>query len=177
MFPIASYYVSSGFGGDISLTNIPQTFTHLQLRVFARSTYTGGATSNYQGIYFNGAPTSNNYPTHILLGDGSSVSSSSNLTSNQIIPDSYSTPSGTATANVFSINIWDILDYTNTNKNKTVRVLSGFDANGSGRVSLGSGFWTSTSAITQIDVTTVNYFAAGSRFDLYGIQSSPTTGA
>jgi len=169
MYPIAS--VTSPSSGDVAFTNIPQTFTHLQVRVFARSSYTGNPTA-FSGLYINGSPTSNNYPTHLLLGDGSSATASSNTTNNQFTPDSYNIPTATNTANVYGAVIWDILDYANTNKYKTVKVISGFDANGSGRVSLGSGVWLSTSAITQLDITTVNNFVAGSVISLYGITTA-----
>ena len=162
--------------GDVTIANIPQTFTHLQLRVFVRSSFTSNNAA-YAGIYFNGAPTANNYPNHVLIGDGAFIASSANLTNNQFTPDAFAAPTATSTANVFASCIWDILDYTNTSKNKTIRVISGFDANGFGRVSLGSGFWTSTAAITQINVTTVNNFVTGSRIDLYGIGVSAQTGA
>lgn len=177
MFPIASVVVGAGgLGGDVSFTNIPQTYSHLQIRVFARSSYTSNVAA-YQGIYFNGAPIANNYPTHLLVGDGGTATSSANLTNNQITPDTYAIPTAAATANVYGCVIWDILDYTSTTKNKTIKVMSGFDANGYGRASLGSGFWTSTAAITQVNVTAVANFVAGSRIDLYGLTTSVVTGA
>ena len=72
----------------------------------------------------------------------------------------------------------DILDYTNTNKNKTIRAIAGFDANGSGTAGLWSSVYLDTSAITSIAVGTANSnFAAGSRLDLYGITTSQVTGA
>jgi hypothetical protein len=175
MYPIASRDLSN-LSGDIAFTNLPQNFTHLQVRVFVRSSYTSNPAA-YSGLYFNGLPTANNYPNHILVADGGSISSSSALSNNQLTPDAYAAPSAASTSNVFASLIWDIFDYTNTNKYKTVKVMAGFDASGSGRVSLGSGFWTNTGAINQINVTTVNNFVAGSRIDIYGISTSNATGA
>jgi hypothetical protein len=66
----------------------------------------------------------------------------------------------------------DILDYANTSKNKTIRMLSGNDRNGSGDIILISGLWASTSAINQIDLRleSAANFAQYSQFALYGIK-------
>ena len=66
----------------------------------------------------------------------------------------------------------DILDYTNTNKNKTVRVLQGFDENGSGVVAFNSFLYsTNTNAITSLTLTSSGTsFAQYSSFALYGIK-------
>jgi hypothetical protein len=76
-------------------------------------------------------------------------------------------------ANIFSGFVIDILDYANTNKYKTIRYLSGYDANGSGRVGLGSGSWRSTSAVTSITLQGLEYssnYKQYSSFALYGIK-------
>jgi hypothetical protein len=65
----------------------------------------------------------------------------------------------------------DILDYANTNKFKTTRTLEGYDANGSGNVSLTSGLWQSTSAINSITITAVGTFNQYSQFALYGVKA------
>jgi hypothetical protein len=69
--------------------------------------------------------------------------------------------------------IFDILDYTNTNKYKTVRMLGGVDFNGSGEVDFMSGLWLNTSAITRIDFLPSyqsTQFQQYSSFALYGIR-------
>jgi hypothetical protein len=73
--------------------------------------------------------------------------------------------------NMFGAGVIDILDYANTNKYKTSRLLGGEDLNGSGRVYLMSSNWQKTTAITQIDLS----FETGncmqySQFALYGIK-------
>jgi len=73
--------------------------------------------------------------------------------------------------------IIDWLDYTNTNKYKTCRVLGGNDQNGSGLVQLSSGLIQTTGAITSFFVDTEGSFTTTTTVQLYGIQSSPTTGA
>ena len=83
-------------------------------------------------------------------------------------------PRAGTTANTFGPMILDILDYTNTNKYKTVRSLSGFDSNGAGKVDFFSGFYfLNTNAITQIDITGGGgTFAQYSHFALYGIKTT-----
>jgi hypothetical protein len=114
------------------------------------------------------------YGGHALAGDGSAA-----FSSNYLGYDAWeigAIPAASTTANVFGSHIVDILDYANTNKFKTIRSILGYDANGSGVVSLRSGLWRNTAAITAISIT-YPPFAAGSRIDLYGITTSQATGA
>jgi hypothetical protein len=75
-----------------------------------------------------------------------------------------------STASVFGGIVIDILDYANTNKYKTMRTLSGYDANGSGNVGLFSGLWMNTAAVTSINLLTFyDQYATYSSFALYGI--------
>lgn len=163
--------------GQYEFTSIPQTFTHLQLRVFGRSMASVTATQT-SGMVFNNLAVGGTYNGHYLLGNGSSASSGAAAFYNimQIQPN---LPGASTTANVFGIQIFDILDYTNTNKNKTIRAIGGFDANNSdGSVSLVSGLWLNTAAINSILINIAgSYWAAGTRFDLYGITTSSVTGA
>jgi hypothetical protein len=67
----------------------------------------------------------------------------------------------------------DILDYQSTNKNKTVRMLLGFDQNGSGQVSFISGLYFpgTIAAITSASlVAGSGTFAQYSTAALYGIK-------
>lgn len=171
MFPIARV-IANGTSG-ITFTNIPQTFTHLQLRVFIRSTVSG--VQDFIYIRFN-SDSSNNYVSHNLIGDGSSTAST------KYGPLSYSgltdVPGATATANIFGSSVVDILDYTNTNKLKTVRAIGGYDRNGGGTTQLASGLYMSTNAITAIECASANNVpAVGSVVCLYGISTSNATGA
>jgi hypothetical protein len=161
----------ASLSGAGAFANIPQTFTHLQMRVFGRSTETGTIVNMY--ARFSGDANAA-YLGHALAGDGSAVSSSSYLGYDAW--EIGAIPAASTTANVFGSHIIDILDYTNTNKFKTIRSLIGYDANGSGNVSLRSGLWRNTGAITSISIT-YPPFATGSRIDLYGITSSSVTGA
>jgi hypothetical protein len=66
----------------------------------------------------------------------------------------------------------DILDYTSTNKNKTVRSLGGFDRNGGGIITLSSSLWFKTpEAITSIRLKPQSSsWTQYSSFALYGIK-------
>ena len=83
-------------------------------------------------------------------------------------------PSASATASVFGASIWDILDYTSTTKNKTIRMIGGFDANGSGRLNFTSSLWLNTNAITSLTFRNSSNanFVEYSSFALYGIKGS-----
>ena len=158
---IATVTVGSGGSANVEFTSIPSTYTHLQIRLFA------SATSNTSGaIQINGNTTVTNYWTHTLLGNGSSASATA--FNNTYVP--YYTSSGSN----YSASIIDILDYTSTSKLKTLRVLGGYDANGSGNVFLQSLNFNSTSAVTSIKLlidgsTNWNQY---SQFALYGIKGS-----
>ena len=160
---IATVSVSSNTA-TITFSSIPQTYTHLQVRGIAR-TNRNSTIDSYQ-FNLNG---NNNTKSHELRGDGASASASSGNVANGIIPGN------TATASSFGAFVTDILDYTSTTKNKTVRTICGFDNNGSGgEIDFTSSFYDSTSAITSITITvgTGNSYVQYSHFALYGIKSA-----
>ena len=155
---IATVSVGSGGSSSIDFTSIPGTFAHLQLRItekFSSSTFNPKITFN--------SDTATNYSWHYLSGDGSSASAGAGATQAFMYLNSNS---GSST---MTVHIVDILDYANSNKNKTIRVLDGFDNNGSGYVSLFSGNWRSASAITSINIAG-GTFGQYSHFALYGIK-------
>lgn len=164
----------SGGGGLKTFTNIPQTFTHLQIRMNNRDLY--ASTPSYTYMRFNGdtGDTANN---HWLRGDGASATSEANqINLNYVI--TVPQPGNNALAGVRNATIIDILDYTNTTKNKVAKAISGYDLNGSGFVGLYSGQWRNTAAITSIGLgSAYQEDAATFRADLYGITSSQVTGA
>ncbi len=161
-----SIATGSGTGvSSVTFSVIPSTYKHLQIRGIQRSSRAAG--SDYGNIYFNGDTTNSNYANHRLRGDGSSASASGGTSD----PTYGDYPAGSTTSNVFGGFIFDLLDYTNTNKNKTSRLLFGYDANGSGQINLRSGLWLSTSAVTSITIDNRGAnFADGTSFALYGIK-------
>lgn len=154
-----------------NFTNIPTTYTHLQIRVTARDS---NASSGQEIVMrFNGDSTANNYRLHILQGDGSGVGSNAYLRS--YIHLSQCT-SAFHSASIYSVAICDILDYQSTNKVKVIRSLGGFDINGAtGYVELSSGMWLNSAStpITSIEVFAGSGIAvANNHFALYGIRSA-----
>jgi hypothetical protein len=167
---IATVTVGGGGASSISFTSIPQTFTHLQLRGLFRSDYGTGA-----GAYLriNNDTTSSIYSAHGLSGNGSSASAFGDA---NISAGTYwgidTGPS--STANSFGANIVDIIDYKNTNKFKTVKIFSGQDNNASGTITLRSGLYRSTTAISRLDIVfggAANWLS-GTTVALYGIKGA-----
>jgi hypothetical protein len=159
---------TNGSVGGATFTSIPQTYTHLQLRIITKSQ---GAATDFYNWRVNADATSGNYRTHTLLGTGSSVSSYTNTTGNTSAFIPTENP-GTNATNVFAGIIIDILDYTNTNKYTTMRTLAGWSANGSGQISLSSGVWLNTSAVTSIAIGGYNTdlsYSGNASYALYGI--------
>lgn len=147
----------------ITFSAIVGTYKHLQIRFIARGSAGGGIL-----ITFNG-DTAANYSYHSLTGEGTTASANSgSSTSNMLIVRNGGVQTG---ANIFTAGVIDILDYSNTNKYKTLRTLNGGDANGSGNIQLESGSWRNTAAITSVTLThNGSTFAANSSFALYGVK-------
>ena len=165
MFPLGVFTLSSA-QATVTFSNIPQTYTHLQIRWISKSTNTG----SYNWINFNG-DTSSLYANHYLYGQGSNpLLAGADI--NQARINLYGSSVTSSQANTFASHVIDILDYRNTNKFKTVRALGGQDSNGSGVIFLSSGLWRSANAITSITITpNSDNLATNSSFALYGVQA------
>lgn len=165
--PIATVTVGSGGASSITFSDIPGTYQHLQIRVQAR---VSGGTGAFEGNAWlrPNNDTGNNYAYHQLYGDGSTASA-------------FGAASGgvrTGAAFIIGSNsvgaaIIDILDYTSTTKNKTIRSFCGTDNNGSGSLALVSGLWTNTAAITSMTFVIFNSlsYAQHSQVSLYGLRA------
>ena len=161
---IATTTVGAGGSASITFSSIPSTYKHLQIRCTGKSTSTG----SFGDLTFN-SDTGSNYTYHSLYGDGGSAASEASAPRANVAAVVSLTAS--SNTNIFGASVIDILDYTNTNKNKTVRILSGDDRNGSGFIAFVSGSWMNTNAITSITITArANSIAQYSSFALYGIK-------
>jgi hypothetical protein len=174
---IATTTVGSGGSSSISFTSIPSTYKHLQIRGIAQD---NRATYNTSALNMNfNSDTAANYADHYLQASwvaGATTAMAGSDATQSIINWAASITSTVAT-NVFGGFVMDILDYANTNKYKTLRSLSGADANA--EVSgyrpvprLSSGLWQSTNAITSITFvsqfgTTISQYSS---FALYGVK-------
>ena len=171
--PVTNSYESiftttlTGSQSDITFSSIPSTYKHLQIR----GTILNANGNNNLALRFNGSSASD-YSAHQLQGSGASATANdgANLSSagyGGLVIASSSYP---------FVGIYDILDYADTNKYKTLRSLSGQDGNATGtatdwRVQLGSGSWRSTSAINSITILLPSLtMGQYSSFALYGIK-------
>ena len=164
---IATQTVGSGGSSGVTFSSIPQTYKHLQIRVLGRTT---NAEVNFS-IKFN-SDAGNNYSGHYLYGDGSSAGAGTLFGGGGGPAFVGRIPASSVGANIFGTAVIDILDYTNTNKYKTIKSLNGYDANGSGQLFFLSDLWLNTNAISSIDfiVTGTNSIAQYSSFALYGVK-------
>lgn len=154
----------TGSSGVIDFTSIPQDYKHLQIRYTAKNS----STATQMNITMNGI-TSGVYMRHSLLGTGTSVVSSTSSTSQTAIQLVESMANST-TANAVNAGVIDVLDYTNTSKNTTIRALFGM-SDSVIRIHLSSGLYNQTTAVSSITLTaSANNFASLSRFSLYGIR-------
>jgi len=154
--------ISAGGSSTLTFSSIPSTYKHLQIRSTAKST----AGFNYLQMRFNG-DSGSNYGIHRLYRAGSTPVSTSSLTQTDIRLNMAISESGEA--NAFSPMILDILDYSNTSKNTTIRALSG-QKDWNIEVDFTSGLWLNTAAISSITIFTgATNMASGTRFSLYGV--------
>jgi hypothetical protein len=167
---IATVTVGSGGASSVVFSSIPSTYKHLQIRYISRTSSTNANPEGDLAVVY-GSPHAGNGYAHILYGNGSSAGA---FNSGGVSYSQYASYTTTAsqTANAFAAGVLDVLDYSNTNKLKTWRTLGGWDANGSGFISLSSGIHNDTSAITSISfgMNSGANFAQYSSFALYGIK-------
>lgn len=159
---IASSTAGSGGSATITFSSISATYKHLQVRFIAAGTSTPAL---YMQI---NSDTGANYTRHRLQGNGATASADATTGTNQV--SIFGSP-GLATASTFNAGVIDILDYANTNKYKTVRLLAGVDNNGSGNIELTSSLWLNTNAITALTfAASSGNLSQYSSFALYGIK-------
>ena len=158
---IATVLVGSGGASTVTFSSIPQTYKHLQVRFIGNS-----SASDNANFTFN-SDTGNNYTRHRFSGNGSASAGSGGTS----LPGWYVFSSTGFLSGHFGPAVVDILDYTNTNKYKTGRALSGSHNNSSGGIEHTGGLWLNTAAITRIDITAyAGSWAQHSHFALYGIK-------
>ena len=163
---IATVTVGSGGATSIEFTSIPGTYQHLQVRGLVRNT---GTSQRAVSVQFN-SDTGSNYAFHRLRGTGSAVFAENSVS--QTGADAISQVYSSASSSIFSAFVMDILDYSSTSKNTTLRTFGSRDENGAGLVSLYSGLWDSTSAVTSIKLYPLaDNLAQHSTAALYGIKA------
>ena len=162
----------TGSSSTITFSSIPSTYQHLQIRGITRCTTTTPEPGNtYWDITLN-SDTGANYATHRLNGNGTSATALG--LSSQNVARIYSLGSRGSETNRIGVCILDIHDYASTTKNKTIRAIGGIETNGSNsEISLTSGLWVNTSAVSTITITVGSgNFATNTSIALYGIRGA-----
>jgi len=156
--------LGTGSSNTITFSSIPQAFKHLEIRAVLRSS---GFAQSFT-IRFNGN-SDTLYSSHKLVGNGSSVDVG-------VAPDQPhisfdSTLGASSEANVVGAAVMQILDYSSTNKNTTLRSLGGVRGT-SNSIHLNSGLFRSTSAITSLSLIAggTDFFSNLTRVSIYGIK-------
>jgi hypothetical protein len=171
---IATISVGSGGSGSSTVTfsSIPQTYKHLQIRLISKDNRSAALSSQFY-FQFN-ADTGANYSFHAVEGlwynSASSVSPTAATSQTKI--GSIDGTTGNGAGSSFGAAIIDILDYTNTNKYKTARILTGLNVSDFSASGIFSGLWMNTNAITSISLGTAlgTQFLQYSSFALYGVK-------
>lgn len=159
----------SNSASSITFSNIPQTYQHLQIRSCLKYTELGidGVTNIIMQL--NGDTSNTNYSRHDLFGNGSGAFSQGNPSMN-FVPGPVSQTA--SNESIFAVSIIDILDYTSTSKNKTLRFNSGgviTDSNGA--VFISSMSWMNTAAVNSVAFVgwAGKILSPGSVSSLYGV--------
>lgn len=168
-YSIATITATSG-QTSLTFSSIPSTYKSLQLRWLAQTSNASYGT--YQVRYQLNGDTGANYAWHSLTGiNGSTYANSASSTTVLYqnvgqLPSTYAPGKGVA--------VVDLIDYANTSKYKTLKMISGVTTNGSNandNIILYSGLWQSTAAVNSITIlnSDANGFIGGSTFSLYGV--------
>lgn len=159
---IATTTVSGGT--SFTFSSIPSTFEHLQIRY----NLVMGSGADAIFVRYN-SDTGSNYARHGLYGTGAAVGATGTASTTAMY--AYGFFNGVIQTYP-NVGIVDILDYVSTTKYKTLRTFAGADQNGSGgNVSVGSGLWMNTAAITSITISSGSTFNSGT-IALYGIKEA-----
>jgi len=163
-FQIATTTVGVSAVSDITFSSIPATYKHLHIRGISIQSSGGGVDA---GMQFN-SDTGSNYSSHAIRGSGGAPSSqhiSGQTTSVWIGANN------TNNTSEFEIRVFDILDYANTNKYKTVKITHTSANNTSTEwLELISSNWRNTAAISTIKIFPIGAnWSQHTTFSLYGI--------
>ena len=172
---ISSYVVPNTTTASFSITGIPSTYKHIELRGSVRVTRPG----QYGGelyVGLNNDTTNSNYYNHETAAYPPAGTNTGASWQSSGYPGFYAirTTADAAQTGNFAPFVLNIADYTNTNKKKNIRMLNGWEVNTSsyGQMLLFGGLWQGTAAVNRIDFGMAygTYIAQGSVFNLYGIK-------
>jgi hypothetical protein len=144
---------------SVLFSSIPQTYTNLEVRIFAI-----GVTNGDMLIQLNG---SNMQKSHFLFANPGTAAGATTVYTGYLnyatnLSDTYP-----------YISLVSVLDYKNTNKLKTVKGWFGINKNATtgSEINLTSHYYNSTSPVTSLTITaTGGGFGAGTQISLYGVK-------
>jgi hypothetical protein len=166
---IQTVTVGAGGAPSVEFTSIPSTYQHLEIRGVARIDQASTNSTNI-GVRFNS--NSSSYSWHWVYSTGATplvVAATGN--------DSWSyllrCPMDSTQAGAYGPLKMSIMDYSNTNKNTTMRSISGAALDGSADVIwYTGGAWYNTSAVSSILLQPQSgNFKQHTTFALYGIKA------
>lgn len=148
----------TGAAATVTFASIPATYRDLRIVVNA-------ATLTEGNIFIQvNNDTGSNYSQVNMRASGGGAQSSSGTSTR--IQSNYSTGLQSSSR---AVNTYDIMDYAQTDKHKTILVR----ANHADEVDAIAGRWANTAAITSVKLTAndATTFTAGSSFALYGVKA------
>ena len=159
---LATAIVPTGGLTSVTFGGIPQGYKHLQIRAL----YNTVTNADNIGITLNGTVGSSQM--HYMYGNA--TGSPGTVYTGTDTANFLSLQAGVSTTSYYGA-IFDLLDYNNTVKQKTVRATGGIDLNGSGVTFLSTGFY-ATSSVSTISIQGIGgqTLAPKSRFALYGVK-------
>lgn len=175
MFPISAVTLTTNTS-SISFSNIPQTYTHLELRYILKGSTS--ASGDFTIIRVNGDGDINNYVTyHFTNATGSAISNGGQLTGVEagVRMGNITTTMGSYSSTNYATGIISIFDYKNTNKTTIIKTVNGYnnDAGSAGGMSIFTGLYLPTTAVTSFTISpNTNNLAVGSSVSLYGIKGA-----
>ena len=169
---IATVTVGAGGSSSITFSSIPSSYKHLQIRGIARDNRSA-TWIDTMWLSFNSDTTGTNYYSHGLYGNGTSATAGADAGATGY-GMAIALAGASSVAGSFAPFVIDILDYSATTKNKTVRSLHGLEDNTNGTARLRSGLWmNSSSAVSSITLLGGDVgvsFQQYSSFALYGVK-------
>jgi hypothetical protein len=177
LVPIADIVLSSS-QPSIDLLNIPQTFSHLMLKIVCRSDAPSGNTTLL--LRFNG-DSGANYDRELLFASAAATGAQEQLGATSMdVGWGSIIPTASAPAGRYAMFDVSIPSYVSALVSKTVRAVGGNSfstASGATYVSDYFGFWRSTAPINRITLTLgAGNLVAGTQVTLYGMLGTlPTT--
>lgn len=147
---------------SVVFNSIPQTYTHLQLRISART----NRNAALDGVEI------------LVNGNTYNIETDVQGTSSGVTPGSNNVASGlvcgnTATSNYYGICIADLYEYTSTIKTKPIKSFWGYYTPADNRIGMTSAFYSTTSAVTSLTIrpSTGSSWLTDTVISLYGVKS------